>query len=344
MRKQTKMNNQHILKELNEPDLLDEGCIYYIEPSYHPKFHHYIKTRYQKIQDIARHRNLVFMYYDAFPLSNIQSYNYPNAQSTVGEQTSVAITKMLFERIGEPLPNKPALLTFQIDPRVSNEPNWTYITLDRPSDIIMETKRCYGLYIRCCEEIPYEYLYPKYKDEDADRDFERIAYKITKNVQENIEILRLFGYDRLLMELLHAQEDDSLSPMVITQDYRIMLPKYQREIKMSPLVKAVYFLFLLHPEGIRFKNLSEKRYYEELKTIYKQLSHRANLDTIQKSLKQIVDPLNNSINEKCSRIREAFVKEFTDSLAKNYYITGGRGEAKRIQLDRALVSWEHKIL
>jgi hypothetical protein len=48
----------------------------------------------------------------------------------------------------------------------------------------------------------------------------------------------------------------------------------------------------------------------------------------------------NSINEKCARIRSAFIREFDESLAKNYFVTGERGEPKKISLPRDLVVWE----
>ena len=48
----------------------------------------------------------------------------------------------------------------------------------------------------------------------------------------------------------------------------------------------------------------------------------------------------NSINEKCARIRAAFVNKFDEHLAKNYYITGNRGGVKKITLPRDLVVWE----
>lgn len=53
-----------------------------------------------------------------------------------------------------------------------------------------------------------------------------------------------------------------------------------------------------------------------------------------------VIPLNNSINEKCARIRGAFVGEFDNNMAKYYYIDGQCGETKKITLPRDLVVWE----
>lgn len=54
----------------------------------------------------------------------------------------------------------------------------------------------------------------------------------------------------------------------------------------------------------------------------------------------MTNPLLNSINEKCARIRGAFVGQFDDYMARHYYIDGERGQAKRISLPRNLVTWE----
>ena len=61
--------------------------------------------------------------------------------------------------------------------------------------------------------------------------------------------------------------------------------------------------------------------------------------TIQ-SIEDVTNPLQNSINEKCARIRGAFVGQFDDHLSRHYYIDGKRGEAKKIALPRDLVVWK----
>ena len=104
---------------------------------------------------------------------------------------------------------------------------------------------------------------------------------------------------------------------------------------MSPLPKAVYLLFLKHPEGIVFKQL--RNYHDELLDIYKQISNRVIESNIESNIRDITDPTKNSINEKCTRIREAFLKQFDTVYAQHYYITGKKGEPKRITLPRELV-------
>jgi hypothetical protein len=159
-----------------------------------------------------------------------------------------------------------------------------------------------------------------------------------EEVKERICKLRQRGIAEYLLErLIHP--DDRLSRLVITKDYRITLPDYQNmEIKMEPIVKAVYLLFLKHPEGIAFKCLPDHR--EELAEIYTKLRPTGLSDRAMQSIEDVTNPLLNSINEKCARIRGAFVGEFDDYMAKYYYADGHRGAIKKIALPHDLVIWE----
>ena len=50
---------------------------------------------------------------------------------------------------------------------------------------------------------------------------------------------------------------EPLSRLFVTTDNRLFLPEYNNiEIELTPKFKAVYFLFLNHPEGIILKNLA----------------------------------------------------------------------------------------
>jgi len=161
---------------------------------------------------------------------------------------------------------------------------------------------------------------------------------LIEEVKERIAKLRQRGISQFILEQL-ILPDDRLSRMVITKDYRILLPDYNNmEIKMEPLAKAVYLLFLNHPEGILFKQLPEFR--QELASYYNKLRAGGLTDKALQSIEDVTNPLLNSINEKCARIRGAFVGQFDDHMARHYYIDGYRGEAKKITLPRELVIWE----
>ena len=161
---------------------------------------------------------------------------------------------------------------------------------------------------------------------------------LIEEVRIKIALLRQRGISQYILEqLIHP--DDRLSRLVITKDFRLLLPDYNNmEIKMEPLAKAVYLLFLNYPEGILFKYLPD--YREELAKIYNRLKPSGLTDRAIQSIEDVTNPLLNSINEKCARIRGAFVGQFDDHIARHYYIDGYRGEAKKIDLPRDLVIWE----
>jgi hypothetical protein len=171
---------------------------------------------------------------------------------------------------------------------------------------------------------------------DPDGNF--VSFTLLEDMDVRIQKLRAKGMNEWVFRSLFKTKAQ-LSRLVISKDYRVLLPDYNDiEVKMEPLVKAVFFLFLKHPEGIVFKELAD--YREELLGIYKELKPMGlNKRTIQ-SIEDVTNPILNSINEKCARIRSAFIREFDESLAKNYFVTGERGDPKKISLPRDLVIWE----
>ena len=161
--------------------------------------------------------------------------------------------------------------------------------------------------------------------------------RLLNEVKEKLQKLKDLGVtEKEISSYLHAEQ--CLLKLTVSKNYRIYLGDNRVEIHMEPLVKAVYLLFLKHPEGILFKHLPE--YRQELTEIYVKLRPGGMTDRALQSIEDVTNPLLNSINEKCARIRGAFVSQFDDHLARYYYIDGLRGEAKKISLPRNLVVWE----
>ena len=165
-----------------------------------------------------------------------------------------------------------------------------------------------------------------------------VSLTLLEDIDIRIQKLRSKGINEWTFRSLFKTKAQ-LSRLVVTEDNRILLPDYNEiEVKMEPIVKAIYLLFLKHPEGIVFKSLPD--YRQELTKIYAELRPLGLTEKALQSIEDVTNPLLNSINEKCARIRSAFVKEFNEGLARNYFITGDRGEAKKITLPRDLVVWE----
>ena len=121
----------------------------------------------------------------------------------------------------------------------------------------------------------------------------------------------------LLEELRIEAAKGKLSKLVITEDYRFVLADYNQEVELQPVHKAVYLLFLAHPERIEFKKLSE--YREELTGYYMATAKMMDKEKIIEGVDHLVNPLDNAINEKCSRIKKAFL-ELMDEYRASYYI------------------------
>lgn len=175
----------------------------------------------------------------------------------------------------------------------------------------------------------------------SDEGFDEEALKITMEIEDRLEMLRERGYVNLLYSFIEKIQNRPLtfSKLLITKDYKIYLSDWNMlEVKMTPLPKAIFILFLRHKEGILFKELVD--YKNEIREIYMEITQREHIDDIENSINALVDPMNNSINEKCSRIRMAFIEVVSPQIAQQYHITGKKGEPKHILLDRDLITWE----
>lgn len=184
---------------------------------------------------------------------------------------------------------------------------------------------------------------PDGKWHSPDETFEKDIENLMEDVKRKIDYLRYSGVSQWALEQL-VKPELRLSRLVVTDDCKIILPDYNNmNIQMQPLVKSVYLLFLRHG-GILFKYLSD--YRNELYQIYDKVRRCSAPPVgmtdgqILNSIRLVTDPLSNSINEKCTRIREAFISRFDDDMAKYYYITGRRGEPKCIKLPRNMIEFK----
>ena len=160
-------------------------------------------------------------------------------------------------------------------------------------------------------------------------------------VKEKVRKLKAYGVED--SEIMAVMNEEELFPqLIVTQDYKVVLADGDdTEVKMEPLVKAVFLLFLSHPEGIVLKCLSD--YRKELTQLYLLLRPAGLTDRVLQSIEDVTNPTLNSINEKCARIRKAFSGLLPRSVARYYSISGKRGEVKKIDLVRANVVWKCKL-
>ena len=154
--------------------------------------------------------------------------------------------------------------------------------------------------------------------EEMALEVKRLAERLAAEGRKDL-LLRAIGVP-LLEELRIEAARGELSRLVITEDYRFILIDYHKEVELQPVHKAVYLLFLAHPEGIEFKRLAD--YREELTGYYLKTARWMDREKIVESVDKLTNPLDNAINEKCSRIKKAFL-DLMDEYRASYYIISG---------------------
>ena len=153
-------------------------------------------------------------------------------------------------------------------------------------------------------------------------------------------ILPEWAIKQMLMDKL--QQHEVISRIEISHRRIIYLPDYDISIRLRPVEMAFYILYLKHPEGINFKDLAD--YRDELMRYYKHYATTTDLDSMNEAINNVVNPLKeNNKDIQRSRIQrainEAFAGKFCEAYAKQYIITGRRGEDKMITLPREMVIW-----
>ena len=177
------------------------------------------------------------------------------------------------------------------------------------------------------------------RNTDINNNDEKQAFcdSLVNEVKERVQKLKEYGMnEQEITSLIHTNQP--VLTLTISKNYRIFLGDNHIEVHMEPLVKAIYLLFLSHPEGIVFKDLPD--YRGALTKIYSEVRPWGLSERALQSIEDVTNPLLNSINEKCARIRKAFVNAMDSEAAKPYIIKGVRGGIKKIDLPKEYINWE----
>lgn len=353
--------------------------IIYIEPYFDGKLNDYFTRNYQRINqklnplinsDSGKKYNFIYppLSFNNETFQKIMDYNRPDVKSEPDENTFKELANKFYKAIIEnaELENleqiKPAFIHLvdrgwdKAKGRVIYNA-YSYFPLEYTTDEELSEKIDYYIDHLSTRDVvlycPVEYSTPF----DADEHFGETVNRLTDEIRQRIEQLHAMGVNDFVIKNL-IFEPPRLSRLRITADYRILLTDYNKEIKMTPLPKAVFFFFLRHPEGVIFKHLID--YKDELLEIYKNLTVSEDEQKIKESIDSITDSTKNSINEKCSRIQEAFLHELCEEITEYYRISimdkkiklpdGSYREypytlrEKYIKLDRSLVDDESGIV
>lgn len=166
-------------------------------------------------------------------------------------------------------------------------------------------------------------------------DSEKVIAELARKTADDLRAIGLS--DEAIEYILNSNY--KLSRLHVNRHGKIFLTDYgNEEVKLYPKEKALFFLFLRHPEGINQKDLADHR--RELLDLYLSVCKSSDMEAARQTVERLVNPFCNEANSSITKIKEAFVRLHRDAVSRNYYITGKRGERRSITLDRDLVTWE----
>jgi len=160
-------------------------------------------------------------------------------------------------------------------------------------------------------------------------DMKTMADRIREMSPAALEKIIILAHDQLRMK-------QTPEPLRIDKDCWIYYK--DTRLEFSPLARAVYLLFLRHPEGIAQKDIQD--YRNELVKLYHHVSVFGTTERMDAVIDRLTEHGNNNLNTLLYRIRKVVHRQIPGMLANLYDITGRAGEKKKILLDRQYVTWE----
>jgi hypothetical protein len=102
------------------------------------------------------------------------------------------------------------------------------------------------------------------------------------------------------------------------------------EVRLTPRQRAIYMVYLNHPEGIAVAELPDHR--EELARYYGRLANVSDQKHIDRALENLLDIFSGTLSTEFSRIRAAFRMAAGKDMAKHYVIDGDDGDKKKLKV------------
>ena len=174
------------------------------------------------------------------------------------------------------------------------------------------------------------------------RESSAIDYAGILEGMEAAELLALVKEVKRRLVKMGVQNDtDTQVPveLYIDKKYRISMGGPGGvQIPFRPLVRAVFILFLKHPEGILLKDRA--RFQKDLEDIYKVIAPDVDAEDRRRRILKLTDLEDNAFSENLSVLNATLERILPVSQVHNYKVQGNNGYPRRIPLSPLLVHWE----
>ena len=112
-----------------------------------------------------------------------------------------------------------------------------------------------------------------------------------------------------------------------------------KRVRMSPIQRALYQFFLLHPGGVRLVDLRDDHHLKVLFRLYRVMARNGTPIEQDETIRNVVLDVDGKLQQHLSRIRRAFREALGQDEAKLYFIQGRPAERYTIALPREHVDW-----
>ena len=322
---------------------LEQGSIFFINLDYNLEYDKYIQDNLSIIKDGFKNKNRNFLSKSGnTPFNSLNlSYFFPFLKTEKQIRVSSNIDdKELLDFVGYNGDIKTGFLSF-------HSKGVTFSSIKKKESINEFVTNYIKFLILDTGSSPIFYSLEEDKSTEPSIEIDEETKKILNSLEEHLNKLKQSGkffviapkVEQLIKTYLQKDESTEISSLYIDKDFRIFLPQYNDiEIKLAHLTKAIYILFLKHPEGIHLNNLENHK--QELFSIYKNVSYKLSLDNMEASINDLFKN-ENAVFVSLSRIKSTFIKKFTNSYACHYYIQGGKGKIKFVKLSQEKIHFDY---
>lgn len=112
-----------------------------------------------------------------------------------------------------------------------------------------------------------------------------------------------------------------------------------KRVNLSPIQRALYQFFLLHPNGVRLVDLRDAHHMEKVIALYLPIATVGNVGSQEATIRGVLLDVEGKLQQHLSRIRRAFRQALGMAESEMYVVSGTAGERYQIALDRQYVRW-----
>ena len=171
-------------------------------------------------------------------------------------------------------------------------------------------------------------------EESVESDYSRMLEGM-----EAADLLALIEQAQKRLKTIAIENNQDLTKLFIDKNYDVHLQNAEGQvIPFRPLVKALFILFLRHPEGILLKQ--RDLFTDELEGIYAVISPNVAAEDRHRRVQRLMSLESNAYSENASTLNATLDRIMPPGTAEEYKIQGNNGFPRKIHLSPLLVQWE----